>query len=123
MSSDNPPTPTTAGIYRITEPKAIVEVHGPMSFVTVTGPASVVNVQGSETPLIAPVPPGRDGPYSTRDPRRADFKAAALARLRDRLKVAAEFAEPGHSNWRAHRAETDLLNKLIIEFEELPGAR
>lgn len=56
---------------------------------------------------------------STRDPHRAGLKAAILARLRDRLKLAAEFGEPGHSNWRRHGYERNLLSALIIEIEGL----
>lgn len=60
-----------------------------------------------------------DGAFSTRDPRRAGIKAAILARLHDRLKLAAEFSEPGHQNWRKEAGKLELLRELIAEIEEL----
>lgn len=59
-------------------------------------------------------------PHSTRDPRRAGMKAAILTRLRDRLKVAAEFSEPGYAGWKHEIVRRDLLRELIAEFEALP---
>lgn len=57
--------------------------------------------------------------HSTRDPRHAGMKSAVLARLHDRLKVAAEFSEPGYAGWKQELVRRDLLRELITEFEAM----
>lgn len=59
----------------------------------------------------------RHGPLSTRDPARAGFKAAILARLRDRKNASAAAAEPGMGNWRAAAARYEMACDLIAEIE------
>jgi hypothetical protein len=63
------------------------------------------------------------GQLSTRDPERAGVKSAILARLRDRAKLDAEFAEPGHDRWRKHEARHELLLEFIAEVEALADDR
>ncbi len=51
------------------------------------------------------------------------MKSAILARLRDRAKLDAEFAEPGHDRWRKHKARHELLLEFIAEVEALAKDR
>lgn len=57
--------------------------------------------------------------FSTRDPRRAGWRAAILARLRDRLKITLEAAEPGCPGWRMSKAQCALLKNIIVEVEAM----
>ncbi len=59
------------------------------------------------------------GQLSTHDPEHMGMKSAILARLRDRAKLDAEFAKPGHDGWRKHKARHELLLEFIADVKAL----